>query len=118
MHEVTLDRRAAWTFLSQRLRQALHGEGHGRRDGARSLAFDERHRAAGTGHKEIHFQALLVAEVVKLSAPARVRLRLDDFRRHKTLEQGAVKGRLDQLGQRIHAEQMAREAGVGQIHLR
>ena len=86
MHELQMDDRAVRTFFPKRRSQPLHGESHGRGHGTRSFAFDERHSAAGTRDQEIHFQALLVAKVVKLAATARVRLRLDDFRRHKTLE--------------------------------
>lgn len=76
MHEMQLDRRVARAPFSQRLCQPLHRESHGGRDGARRLAFDERHRPATTGHEEIHLQPLFVAEVVKLAAPARVHLAL------------------------------------------
>src|SRR5437773_8706217 len=59
MHEVQVDRRPAWAFLTKGLGQPLDRRGVRGRNCAGRLALDERDRAAAAGHEKVHFQSLL-----------------------------------------------------------
>ena len=96
-------------------RQSLQRRGIARRHRPCRFGFDQAHATAAGGHNEIHFQTLLIPEVVKLSAPASVQLRLGHFAGNKALEDHAQKRRLLQLSGGFDTEQAASQAGIGDI---
>lgn len=51
-------------------RLLTHRRRHFRQDGLAGLAFHQCDRAGAARYQEIHFQSLLVAEVVQFAAPA------------------------------------------------
>ena len=86
MHHDLLELRASVASGAPRIGQALQRRRIARSHRSRCLRLDQSRAAAFPRHDEVHFETLLVAEVVKLASATRIGLSLDDFRADKTLE--------------------------------
>jgi hypothetical protein len=90
---------------------------HRRRDRPGSFHLDENERAIAGRHHEIDLQTLLISEIVDVQPAAMIDLLFDDLRCDKPFKERSEKGRTLQLATRTDAEEMACEAGIGEIEL-